>query len=111
MPGNDAIVPPLPTYPFERQHYWVEPQRQEDVTNTPRRFLPKEPDIANWFYVPSWKRSMPPQLWNQGGLADQQACWLVFRDSCGVGAQIIAGLERQGQDVITVLAGAQFAQI
>ena len=51
---------PLPTYPFERQRYWVEPPTREYDVNTPQGFLRKEPDIADWFYIPSWKRSVTP---------------------------------------------------
>jgi aminoglycoside N3'-acetyltransferase/NAD(P)-dependent dehydrogenase (short-subunit alcohol dehydrogenase family) len=101
---------PLLTYPFERQRYWVEsPKRKYDV-KTPQQSLRKEPDIADWFYVPSWKQSVPPKFFAQGDLADQQLCWLVLSDDCGVGAQLIERLAQQGQDVITVRAGAQFAR-
>jgi len=30
---------PLPTYPFERQRYWIEPQKQADAVNTPQKAL------------------------------------------------------------------------
>jgi acyl transferase domain-containing protein/acyl carrier protein len=101
---------PLPTYPFERQRFWVEPHQREDVPHSPQGSLRKEPDIANWFYFPSWGRSVPPTLINQRGLAAQQSCWLVFLDACGVGAQLVERLQQQGQDVIQVRAGAQFAE-
>ena len=102
---------PLPTYPFERQRYWVEPQKREYDVNTPQGSLRKEPDIADWFYIPSWKRSVTPQLFDQGDLADQKLCWLVFIDACGLGAQMVERLEQQDQDVITVTAGEQFSRV
>ncbi len=46
---------PLPAYPFERQRYWVDPTPGYErlSATTPR----KEPEIARWFYLPSWRRS------------------------------------------------------
>jgi acyl transferase domain-containing protein/thioesterase domain-containing protein/acyl carrier protein len=102
---------PLPTYPFERQRYWVEPQKQAYEVNTPQRSSLKKSDIADWFYIPSWKRSVTPQLFDQGDLAYQKLCWLVFMDPYGLGAHIVERLEQRDQDVITVTAGEQFSRI
>jgi acyl transferase domain-containing protein len=102
---------PLPSYPFERQRYWVEPQTRQDAANSRQGSLRKEPDIADWFYLPSWKRSVPPKLFDQGDLADHESRWLVFSNACGVGAQLRERLEQQGQDVITVTAGEQFSRV
>ncbi len=44
---------PLPTYPFERQRYWYEPAPSERGLSATER----KPDLADWFYVPSWRRS------------------------------------------------------
>lgn len=47
---------PLPTYPFERVRHWIEP----DVEGRPRRrAIYKRPQMTEWFYVPSWKRTAP----------------------------------------------------
>lgn len=48
----------LPTYPFERQRHWLEPQALQAVTTG--RSLEKRSDVSDWFYLPSWKRSLPP---------------------------------------------------
>src|SRR5215211_3130493 len=50
---------PLPTYPFERQRYWVEPQGRSGTVAKQQGALDKKPDIADWFYIPSWQRSAP----------------------------------------------------
>jgi acyl transferase domain-containing protein/acyl carrier protein len=102
---------PLPTYPFERQRYWIAPQHREYKDNGHPEPLWKESHIADWFYIPSWKRSAPPQLLDQGELADQQLCWLVFGDACGLGSQLIERLEQEHQEVMTVTAGGQFGRV
>ncbi|MEH1787875.1 MAG: beta-ketoacyl synthase N-terminal-like domain-containing protein [Nostoc sp.] len=106
---------PLPTYPFERQRYWIEPKIQVNTLKTGEKKLPatsllgKKPDIADWFYVPSWKRSLlvAPQLSQKSVLS----CTLVFIDECGLGFELVKRLELEGQDVITVKIGSAFTKL
>ena len=95
---------PLPTYPFERQRYWVDPTPLGDRAGARASAAFKKTDIADWFYIPSWKRSVAP-IWEP---AEQPSCWLVFADEAGLGAQLVQRLEQAGQDVVAVLAGEQF---
>jgi acyl transferase domain-containing protein len=101
---------PLPTYPFERQRYWIEPQQQLDDNRGSQGTLSKKPDIADWFYLPFWKQSVPPALLRQGNLTERKSCWLVFVDECGLGSQIVKRLEQDGQNVISVKVGSEFTE-
>ncbi|GAB1541057.1 hypothetical protein NUACC21_37270 [Scytonema sp. NUACC21] len=101
---------PLPTYPFERQRYWIEPQAKTADATHSQSTLGKKPNVADWFYLPSWKRSMVLSP-SAGELTQQQSCWLVFADACGVGSQLANRLEQEGQDVITVMLGEQFIKL
>jgi acyl transferase domain-containing protein/thioesterase domain-containing protein len=101
---------PLPTYPFERQRYWIEPQKPEQVVPTEKAALEKKPDLADWFYISTWKQSMPPVSMADGSLAKQKLCWLVFIDKCGIGSQIVERLKRENQDVIVVRTGEELCQ-
>ncbi|MGH7782815.1 MAG: acyltransferase domain-containing protein, partial [Candidatus Binatia bacterium] len=100
---------PLPTYPFERQRYWVEPKKAASHDGTRRASLGKKPDIADWFYIPSWKRSRSPTL-KHSALADQKICWLVFMDERGVGHELVKRLEHERQNVVSVRVGGKFGQ-
>ncbi|MBD2508878.1 SDR family oxidoreductase [Nostoc muscorum FACHB-395] len=71
--------------------------------------LAKKSDIADWFYIPSWKRTMPPQP-SKAGLEGKAGCWLVFVDECGLGEKLIKQLVLENQDVISVRVGEQFQQ-
>jgi len=99
---------PLPTYPFERQRYWIDPLEKAHCLAPRRVSLPKKPDLADWFYLPSWKRSALPFSIESVGLAEQKLRWLVFTDTCGLGAQLVKRLEQTGQEVFRVSAGERF---
>jgi len=99
---------PLPTYPFERKRYWIEPN-SADVNVAPYRSrLQKRADISEWFYAPLWKQSPTPSA-ALGG--DEKSRWLVFLDGAGLGAQIVKRLGHAQHDVFTVQAGEQFAKL
>jgi natural product biosynthesis luciferase-like monooxygenase protein len=99
---------PLPTYPFERQRYWIEPEKKVKTTlqKAETSVLGKKSDIADWFYVPSWKRSILRGV-KQSGLT---LSILVFVDECGLGSQLVKQLEHKGHNVITVKVGSQFSK-
>ncbi|MEH2211068.1 SDR family NAD(P)-dependent oxidoreductase [Nostoc sp.] len=102
---------PLPTYPFERQRYWVEPPVKTGDTSYRQMKLGKKSNLADWFYIPSWKRSMLVESFKEGELAEQRSRWLVFADTCGVGSQVAKQLEQENQDVITVIVGEKFTKL
>ena len=102
---------PLPTYPFERQRYWIEPNKQGQDNNyyTPVS-LGKKSDIADWFYIPFWKPSLPP-VQNGEELAIQKSYILVFINECSLGSKLVKQLEKQNWDVITVEVGEKFTRL
>lgn len=102
---------PLPTYPFERERYWLEPQRQLSAHAAGQMPLSKRTDITDWFYVPSWKRSAAPALLGERGPHSEAANWLVFTDETGLGLRLAQRLEQEGRQVCTVTTGARFSRL
>jgi acyl transferase domain-containing protein len=99
---------PLPTYPFERRRYWIEPgQALSDDARAPK-MAGKKADISEWFYLQSWKRSLPPKLLKPEGLLGHERCWAVLADQSWLSSAIVAWLKEAGQDVVTVAAGERF---
>jgi acyl transferase domain-containing protein/acyl carrier protein len=93
---------PLPTYPFERQRYWIEPEIQKPVINK----AGKKANIDEWFYIPSWKRVpiIKTKDINSG-------CSLIFVDESSIGSELGQRFQELGQDVITVKVGEIFKQV
>ncbi|HET7641618.1 MAG TPA: hypothetical protein VFK47_23105, partial [Ktedonobacteraceae bacterium] len=101
----------LTTYPFERQRYWIEPGDQESMFTSARKALRKKRDIADWFYLPSWKRTMPPLLPAVQELSSEAKRWLVFCDNNSLSEQVNGQLRDEGQVVVRVLVGEQFTKL
>jgi acyl transferase domain-containing protein len=102
---------PLPTYPFERQRYWVDPQPQTTgrvaaTATTPQ----KRADLATWFYAPSWKRTLPPDVGAAKALASDE-CWLIFDNVDGVGNQLARQLRMAGHETIRIAHAPGFGPI
>ncbi len=100
---------PLPTYPFERQRYWIEPQPAIPDQQPSSSLIMRQSDRSNWFYLPTWKRT-PPVVSDLQAIASSPSCWLLLLDATGFGQQLARQLEQIGQTVITVTPGEQFAQ-
>jgi len=131
---------PLPTYPFERQRFWIDPpgkgtERRGDTGTRGRgdagmEALPsatRSSKLADWFYLPAWKRvSLPvlPALYGSTAVNPYSGPWLVFLDPVppflrgvrgdrppSVGAALVARLRAEGETVCVVEAGSGFEKV
>ena len=93
---------PLPTYPFERRRYWVEPQDKSLLAGGADLHLVKRTKIDEWFYQPSWKRN------DLSPLPDAPRSWLVLADDFAIGHGIVDCLGRRGIEPILVRPGKEF---
>ena len=99
---------PLPTYPFEGERYWLEPG---DLSGLATAFgaTAKRQEIDDWFYLPCWKPSLPPEPDGEPPAAGSR--WLVFLDGDGVGRRLAERLGEAGGSVTRVAAGEGFARL
>lgn len=97
---------PLPTYPFERQRYWIE--RTDQSASSQQVTLEKKLDISNWFYIPSWKRSIA--IAEQVKKTQVGSNYLIFLDKDDLGFELVKRLKQQVENVIIVKVGSEFAQ-
>lgn len=101
---------PLPTYPFERQRYWIEgkPLHQPQP---PPAVPPVQLRIKNWFYRCAWRQSGLEAPGESLGGPGPKTRWLVFSDTLGLGSHVSDRLRSQGHDVATVTCGTKFGSL
>jgi acyl transferase domain-containing protein/acyl carrier protein len=103
----------LPTYPFERQHHWLEPLRVPDAAPRAPVSVHKNPNPSEWLYVPSWKRLLPRAvgIHETALLMEKPGTWLVFADGSGFASVLTTRLKAAGQHVVSVRGGRRFQQL
>ncbi|SCY65204.1 Acyl transferase domain-containing protein [Nitrosospira sp. Nl5] len=113
--GESRRRVPLPTYPFQRQSYWVKPGsgnaegRDEAENRMPARMSEGNQShvrgLDDWFYAPSWQRAdtvtINDDFANLAGL-------LIFKDERHLGAELVAYLSSKGIVPIVVSEGSAF---
>lgn len=92
---------PLPTYPFERKRYWLDPRTAPAAPAVSRR-----DSLEEWFYAPSWQRAALPA----GRQPDHARHWLVFADRLGVGDAVADRLRSAGATVSVVAASGAWSE-
>ncbi len=112
-PGSVARVS-LPTYPFERQRFWIEP---DGIAQSPQAApapgsaqTTADADERAFLYRRVWKPApLPTTL--PATAAATGACWLLFRDALGVADEIARRLRSAKQDFAVVESGGSFKQL
>ncbi|HET6762195.1 MAG TPA: acyltransferase domain-containing protein, partial [Longimicrobiaceae bacterium] len=94
---------PLPTYPWERQRYWVDEPSLADRLRVAAPVRGKKRDPRDWFHLPTWKSTPAP-----AAATEADARWIVFAGDDALSAATVAGLRAAGHDVTTVRAGDGF---
>ena len=96
---------PLPTYPFERQRFWVEaPASRRSRPDTSRRKL------TDWLYLPSWKETARVPSSSEVGVAENTTV-LMFADNAGMAEKLASRLDQKRYNVVTVVAGQEFTGV
>ncbi|HLO48201.1 MAG TPA: SDR family NAD(P)-dependent oxidoreductase, partial [Kamptonema sp.] len=130
---------PLPTYPFERQHYWIAPPKQVNKNGE----VQQKKQVSTAIYpslelnnlvgdngkdavkIPQVNLGKNPDiadwfyapLWTRSPISKPQnkiavgSCVLVFVDNCGCGSQLVKQLALQGQNVVSVRVSSQFSKL
>ncbi|HEV7518243.1 MAG TPA: acyltransferase domain-containing protein, partial [Thermoanaerobaculia bacterium] len=115
--GERRLRVPLPTYPFERQRYWVEARAGSPAALSQRVAVGAggasgagEPQSAgDLLYVPSWRRTPAPPRVTEADLAAHPRRWLILLDDGGIGLRTAERLRRAGHEVATAVPGEDLA--
>ena len=98
----------LPTYPFERQRYFIEPSKKSGASSRPAsEEATKKRALPDWFYLPSWERSATHKVPSE---CAAKRCVLLFLDEGELGQALSTRLRTAGQEVVTIRSGSRFAK-
>jgi acyl transferase domain-containing protein/thioesterase domain-containing protein/acyl carrier protein len=98
----------LPTYPFQRADYWIEPGSSAQADPAPPA---RSDDLGRWGWAPRWTpRYAPCDADPAGDLADASPeSWLILAEDGPLGPALAARLRRAGHPVTVARAGDRFA--
>lgn len=101
----------LPTYPFEGQRHWLEVKADRKPAEVGHASAGEKPDLADWFYVPSWERGSFVSA-AEGGVWWKEAHWLLIacRSESALAAALRRTLEAQGAAVDQAWFGDAFVR-
>lgn len=89
---------PLPTYPFERERYWIEPHNEK---HSARRSV-KKANARAQAYTGTWTETPLPLPINA---ENAKSLWVLLLDDLGIGESLQRSLAQQAEKVIGVKAG------
>jgi acyl transferase domain-containing protein/NAD(P)-dependent dehydrogenase (short-subunit alcohol dehydrogenase family)/acyl carrier protein len=99
---------PLPTYPFERQRYWIDPPapvRDHRPEGPPEVVKASPSPIDSWFYAPRWTQTAKPT-----SLRLREATWILVADSLGLADAVAMLLRQAGAQVAMIRNGDVYSQ-
>ncbi|EPR11938.1 hybrid non-ribosomal peptide synthetase/type I polyketide synthase [Ruminiclostridium papyrosolvens] len=100
---------PLPTYPFQRQRYWIDKEHRGYLKTLDFRYTDnyKRREVGEWFFIPIWRRGNLSY-----GSKDFKTFKniLVFIDQTDFGNNLAGSLESAGKQLTFVKSGASFCQ-
>ena len=96
----------LPSYPFERQRYWIDQPEQLFATHQAPTSTHEKRPLKEWLYTTQWERITAPAN-TQPDQAPQR--WLVFGFAHPLIAAVTTQLRETAHDLLLVVPGAHFA--
>jgi acyl transferase domain-containing protein/thioesterase domain-containing protein len=96
----------LPTYPFEHQKFWIDPDRAKPALKAESENVPS---VEESELIPLYRRVWKPAPLPAAPVGEP-GTWLFFRDALGVADQVAAQLKAERQEVIMVDAASSYKQ-
>jgi acyl transferase domain-containing protein/SAM-dependent methyltransferase len=97
--SGDGRLMALPTYPFERRRYWVDPPRNETtLARPPGRFL----------QAPLWRQILPAAT---ADLRAEGAVWLAIVDDGEAGVAVVQRLRAERLEPVVAVLGSAYARL
>lgn len=102
----------LPTYPFERQHYWIDDEfgRSSNTNIKVSGPLYKRDDLTQWIYTKSWQSTPQPPPAINSSAETARKHWIVLADAADPLLQTMQAELRKDAVVTSVLYAKAFAK-
>jgi acyl transferase domain-containing protein/acyl carrier protein len=105
----------LPSYPFERQRYWIgagEEIEEERPRNGRNKTIAKKEEISEWFYLPGWQRKELGQDNGPiGAEMEKKSKYLVLEAGGSLDGGLVERLKAGGAEVYRVKAGERYRKV
>ncbi len=107
--GRERCRLALPTYPFQRESYWVNPIPAQDKAEPKASVFVENADnrakLEDWFFQPGWQTTAHPV-----SAQTEARCLLVMPTAMSV-APLAARLKDLGHAVTVVVLGSEFRRV
>ena len=97
---------PLPTYPFDRQRYWIDGGESIVVNSSPKPSAASAKTKDAYIYRRGWKRASQPAV-----APVSPNSYLLFLDDSALSRALRQSLLSAGHKIVEVVAGEKFARL
>jgi acyl transferase domain-containing protein/surfactin synthase thioesterase subunit len=105
---------PLPTYPFQRQRYWIDAVKNKEKRTLELANQEQEPameSVKDWFYQVEWEASSRQIQIGKEENQQKTGLWLILADRNGLGEELAELLKKEGYTCVVIYAQDSYEKL
>ncbi|NEO35010.1 MAG: alpha/beta fold hydrolase [Moorea sp. SIOASIH] len=107
---NPGRLVSLPTYPFERQRYWLDTTSVKQLSPISYGQL-STPSYGDWLYEIAWRPKDINVSDVSSDISTSSTTWLIFADKGGFGETLVQQLEAKPDRILLISPGSSYEQL